>query len=549
MLVKKSLHDLAMGSHSEVSSKVDESIGKEIFVFRAQMLLDENESLLLDGKYDKVISNTDRITGVIAREQSLNLLDEIKCLLFLIKTYIGTAVGSQIETSQVRKHVMDIEDEVVEGNLYKTKSDLAKILEGVVKNRKNLLSGWARMVILELNGKMDSLMELYREFPKQFFEFEENPMHILTSYLEDVIMATESKDIEALDTSILKFYFFYFQTERFMREEKAFREEGKAPTITRIDLPGTGIAGVDTGTEEELVSGSAADPALTAGVNGSVDDGGTQDHKFVVSDIKIDVGELKGIYDELKAISEVEAKKREEEEQAQVQEEGPPVVTQPQAATPPRRRPINEMPPSGSPPVKEPSVDKPPKSTAPPVKKPPLEKPAVKTPPKQAPPVKKPPAEKPPVKKPPVEKPPEAKGKEDAKPKGRSRKKSKIRTLIKDVFGKKGKKLPSYKSSTDLEDRVSRFTNAQENLDEELRILSEKYHDELKEIVDSDMDDETKLSSLAVLAYNWKVAGDLTKAIIIYDALLKINPEYKNAYEVRDECYEMVLDEMLERSG
>jgi hypothetical protein len=503
----------------------------------------------------------------------LNLLDEIKCLLFLIKTYIATAVGNQIDTTQVRKHVMDIEDEVVEGNLYKTKSDLAKILEGVVENRKNLLSGWARMVILELNGKMDSLMELYREFPKQFFEFEENPMHILTSYLEDVIMATESKDIEALDASILKFYFFYFQTERFMREEKEFREEGKAPTITRIDLPGTGVAGIDTSLEGETVSGSAADPALTTGMNGSVDDGGTQDRKFEVSDIKIDVGELKGIYDELKAISEVEAKKREEEEQAQIQEEGPPGVT------PPRRRLIKEMPPSGKPPVKEPSVDKPPKSTAPPVKKPSVEKPTVKTPPKEAPPVKKPPAgkpavktppkekppvktppvekppkkiplkEAPPVKKPPAEKPPEAKGKEDAKPKGKPRKESKIRTLIKDVFGKKGKKLPSYKSATDLEDRVSRFTNAQENLDEELRILSEKYQDELKEIVDSDMDDETKLSSLAVLAYNWKVAGDLTKAIIIYDALLKINPEYKNAYEVRDECYEMVLDEMLERSG
>ena len=99
------------------------------------MLFDENENLLLDEKYDQIISNTDRISGIIAREQSLNLLDEISGLLFLIKTYIGIAAGNQVDTSQIRTDLMDIEDEVADGKLYKTKSDLANIMDGIKDQR------------------------------------------------------------------------------------------------------------------------------------------------------------------------------------------------------------------------------------------------------------------------------------------------------------------------------------------------------------------------------------------------------------------------------
>jgi len=479
-----------------------------------------------------------------------------------------------------------VEEHVKDGLLYKTKSDLARILEGIEGQRQSLFAGWAKKTILVMNGNMDHLLQMYREFPRQFFEFEENPIHILSSYLEDVIVAMEGADLSALDKCVITFHLFYYQSERFMTAEKAFREEGLIPTITRIDLSSTETPPGDT--DEEAVPESAPVPAPASVVSEDV-----PQRKFVVSDIKINEGELKGIFDELKAITEAEAKTAPPAEAPVA--EAPPAM--PEERPPAQARPQVETPAAEPPPVSAPvQMITPPKEETPAA----AQKPPVKGTPKKTLPKMKPPTTDENQKgsqgtKVSIEKNPKdsldigesqrdspnedtfskdkSKGKKkpseqvhsslehkSSKKDGKKKKDKKapkkpkepkkkrgVRTLIKDVFGsKKDKKLPSYKSSKTADSAVSRYSNAKEAIEKELKVLSQKYSGQLNEILgEEDIDDSMKLLKLDAIAYNHGLKKEYETAIVFYDAILRIDPDFKNAYDNRDECYEQVLEKML----
>jgi hypothetical protein len=241
--VKVSLADLANEELTEVKQKVAEAREKNNFVFKAQMLLKDNERLLAEHNYDKVISNCDVISGVIARESQLDLMDEIQALLAQIKNYVKAGSDDDGDVvGEIKRRTLEVEKDIIEGNLYKTKKDLMMIMIDTTDFRQMHLIGWSRHTGVELNDKMDFIMARYKQFPQGYFNFDQNPLDILSSYLEDIMYSTLTEDFDKLQKTVVQFYNFYFQIERFLREEKVNLDEGKSSEIIKIVLDKGGQA-------------------------------------------------------------------------------------------------------------------------------------------------------------------------------------------------------------------------------------------------------------------------------------------------------------------
>jgi len=228
--------EMAREAHSKATRKLEKSLEKGIFAFRVQMLLEENEALLKDEKYNEVVSNTDVISDILTREQSLTEMDEIQALLSQIKNLVIAANVENEDTSEIKLNTLKVTIDIQAGNLFKAKKVLVEILEGSEDLQRNHILRWSRYTIMELNQKMENILALYKQFPTQFFEFEENPVHILTSYLEDIISASRDERFDSLEMSVLNFYLFYYQVERFLKEEKQLKGGHRTLSISKIKV-------------------------------------------------------------------------------------------------------------------------------------------------------------------------------------------------------------------------------------------------------------------------------------------------------------------------
>jgi tetratricopeptide (TPR) repeat protein len=218
--VKKSLSEMAVEANVEAKEQIETSVYKGIFAFRAQKLLKENDILLMQEKYLEVVENSDRIAAIVERENELGMMDQIYTLLSWIENIIKSGNENFADTTQIKARAFAVEEILNVGNLYLSTSTLLEIIKDFREMQEDNFYEWSRYMTVELNDRMDDLLELYNEFPKHFFDFHENPIHILTSYVEDILDAVSHADLWELEEEIRKFYILYFQVERFLREEK-----------------------------------------------------------------------------------------------------------------------------------------------------------------------------------------------------------------------------------------------------------------------------------------------------------------------------------------
>lgn len=523
--MQKSLEDKARSANNEMKNKIDESIEKGIYAFRAQTLHYNNTELLKEGKFDAVIANTDLITGIINREQALILMDDIQTLLANNKNFIKAATENLVDVTSVKERVLGIEAELHDGNMYKAKRELTETLEDMADVRRDHLIGWSRYTIIELNEKMDEILEKYKEFPKQFFHFQENPVHILTSFLEDIMSATRDEKYENLEELVDKFYHFYFQIERFLREEHKIREANGGelpPEIPQIK------------------------PMEETPEDSSPESHHTQPEERI-KDLFAELDEINEVSEEGPDDEEAEEEGSEdeeaEEEGSDDEEEDEVPDTQDDQDAPGYSLPEDIDDHAGL--DEKPGTEEPKEnirssfSTVSEV----IDK--LKDQEKSE------------------EEPEKNEELEEKKIiRQEAREKSKIMTLVK-TPKEIGKMLPAFKSPGEIEEHpeeepldrpaaimeddgspASVESKTTDFEDEGCKVVDLVTGEEKEECQEEEVDEEIKLQQLAARAFKNYLNKDYDVAIEFYDQILAIDPEYKDAYEKRDECYMKIFKSM-----
>jgi len=234
--VKKSFSDISKEAHYEAAQKVKEAMGSDLFVFKAQKLLKENEALIPNGKHEEVLWNCERILGIVGREDSLNLMDSIKALLAQIKNFAKAVAQNNEDADAIKERALKVEDDLKDGNLYRAKRDLSEILADLIEFRPEHIVDWSRHTGVELNEKMDLIMIEYKNFPDDHFRFNENPFDTLSGYLEEIMYATLTEEYDKFNETIMKFYNFFYQFERYLREEQGLLGQVNDKGLIKIVL-------------------------------------------------------------------------------------------------------------------------------------------------------------------------------------------------------------------------------------------------------------------------------------------------------------------------
>jgi len=217
---KVSLEQKAANKDLEAQALVADKVSKGVFVFKAQGLLKENEDLFLKKEYSKIFRNIQRIKNIVTREETAVIADRAQYhqewLLILMKTLM-----KQKATDMARKVNRDIESI---GLALETKDfEAARVAvnkstgEAMTLPLETLMD-WFRNTVVDLNEKVDVLMELMKGKQERFKYLDENPLDILRNYLEEIMTLISYEDIRSVRDPIERSYSYIWQTQRFLEQ-------------------------------------------------------------------------------------------------------------------------------------------------------------------------------------------------------------------------------------------------------------------------------------------------------------------------------------------
>lgn len=225
----------------EAQALVDTQMKKGIYIFRAQELLTENQELFLKKDYSKIFRNIQRIQYVIEREQKSVPTDQAEYQLEWMLLLLPVLQDHSDEDNEsVLKQSINSINQYIDQRDYKSANIRAsKALNQFMTLEKDVLLDWFRGTVVDLNLRVDNLMDLLKSNPSKFKSLQENPMDVLRNYLEEVMTLIAYEDVSSIKTPVLRSYSYIWQIRRFFEqyEDKAIPQDMKQEIeeLTKLD--------------------------------------------------------------------------------------------------------------------------------------------------------------------------------------------------------------------------------------------------------------------------------------------------------------------------
>ena len=217
---KTPLEQKATNKDLESQALVQGKIQKGIFLFKAQELIFENEDLFLKKDYNRIFRNIQRIANIVTYEERATQVDEaeykLEWLLILL-----TVLKEQNKPEHAQKHQQALDEigALLEKKDYKEAvfREDKRIALGLGLP-KEIQMGWCRSTAVDLNLKMDELMNILKDDPERFIAFKQNPLDPLRNYLEEVLTYISYEDLRPVKEPVLKSYSMIWQVRRFLEK-------------------------------------------------------------------------------------------------------------------------------------------------------------------------------------------------------------------------------------------------------------------------------------------------------------------------------------------
>ena len=217
--MNSSLRELALRSLNEAKGQYDKAKRNGYFIFKAQKLLADCESLLLKDQYNDIIQTCNHILALIDSEEEYSLLDSNRSNISYVKTVIKAANEDSADVSFLMDDIFGLDDTMLDGDQYKLQKDLNELFPKIDALQTQHKDQWGRFIAMDLNVKMDELLIYYKDLSKELIEYLRGPIKELTDHLERIMNDIRDERYDGLLITVKGYYYHYYQLERFLRAE------------------------------------------------------------------------------------------------------------------------------------------------------------------------------------------------------------------------------------------------------------------------------------------------------------------------------------------